>query len=239
MTSVDCDLTHYDVRVMMLSMTNAPRHNNRPAPSSRSAAATGAKSSANLKSARQAQPAPNDTTPADPELEAMMIEVRAKLAQELADKRAAEQAERERIQAEAQRANLAKAREALKAKRDAEREAAGERAAVAVVVPGPQDGGRDVATRNYAKTDHVHREINALLDLIKVVRVSDVVEHLGLTPSNAHMHLDKMQKTSKGAIGMIRESYYEPRLGVRFRDAYSKHPDLLAEILMGRPVVRS
>jgi hypothetical protein len=202
------------------------------------------------------------------ELEAHLAAERERMMAKIAAKRAAEEkARREeaaRVEA-AKRAAEEKARqeaarvEARKAKKSPAKPAAndvdpqelaqfkkflaaaGVRAPVTTKVV--DDEGNEVPENDYKDTERVQIEINALLDLLGVVRKRDVIEHVKqndgseMTPANVKYHVDKM--INRGLVHKVTERYFIPGLGFRTRDAYSKDIQKLLEVLEGKKTVKS
>jgi hypothetical protein len=104
------------------------------------------------------------------------------------------------------------------------------------------DGGLEVPDADYSDTERVQVELIALLDLLGVVRVRDVIEHVkredgaAMTPSNVRYHMKKL--ANRGAVKKAEERYKLPGLGYRTRDVWSRDPQKLLEILEGKKIVR-
>jgi hypothetical protein len=108
---------------------------------------------------------------------------------------------------------------------------------------------RDLPQSNYAKTEELQVELLALLDLLGVVRVEDILEHIVrpnghyLTPSSARNHMKKLVR--QGECHHAEERYMCKAantgvvLGWRTRDVWSKDPQKLLEVLERRKVVKS
>lgn len=162
-------------------------------------------------------------------------------------RRAAERAEAERIAEESRAASaagfspddLAKFRRML--------EASGVR-----VVPVRQELPAGVVSdpsvnkipeEDYSDTDRVQLQLDALLDLLGVVRVRDVQEHIRrkdgtlMSPSNVRYHMKKL--SNRGLVHKAEERYKLLNLGWRTRDVWSKDPQKLLEILEGKKTTRS
>jgi DNA-binding transcriptional ArsR family regulator len=101
----------------------------------------------------------------------------------------------------------------------------------------------DVPDNDYSDTERVQIELNALLDLLGVVRVKDVQEHVRredgavMSPSNVRYHMKKL--ANRGIVKKVEERYQVPGLGWRTRDVWSKDPQKLLEVLEGKKIVRS
>lgn len=101
----------------------------------------------------------------------------------------------------------------------------------------------DVPDNDYSDTERVQMELNALLDLLGVVRVKDVQEHVRredgavMSPSNVRYHMKKL--ANRGIVKKVEERYQVPGLGWRTRDVWSKDPQKLLEVLEGKKIVRS
>lgn len=95
---------------------------------------------------------------------------------------------------------------------------------------------------DYSDTERVQVELNALLDLLGVVRVRDVIDHVKrddgepMSPSNVRYHMRKL--AHKGQVKKIEERYYIKGLGWRTRDCWSKDPQKLFEVLEGKKPVK-
>jgi DNA-binding transcriptional ArsR family regulator len=96
----------------------------------------------------------------------------------------------------------------------------------------------DVPENDYSDTDRVQIELNALLDLLEVVRVRDVQEHVKrndggvMSPSNVRYHMRKL--ANRGVVKKVEERYHVPGLGVRTRDCWSKDTGALMAVLEGK-----
>jgi hypothetical protein len=109
------------------------------------------------------------------------------------------------------------------------------------LVPAPinEDHHTDwtIPENDYSDTERVQVELNALLDLLTVVRVRDVQEHVKrndggvMSPSNVRYHMRKM--ANRGVVKKVEERYRAPGLGYRTRDAWSKDPQALLALLEG------
>lgn len=75
---------------------------------------------------------------------------------------------------------------------------------------------RELPEREYAKTEHIHAEITALLSLMKVIRADDVMRELNLTRSNANFHMQKM--AAKGLLCLALEPYRGQNRFIAARD---------------------
>lgn len=101
------------------------------------------------------------------------------------------------------------------------------------------DEGHD---EDYEDTERVQLELHALLDLLGVVRAKDVIEHVRradgavMSPANVRYHMRKL--ANRGMVKKIEERYHLPGLGWRTRDAWSKDPQKLLEILEGKKITR-
>lgn len=113
------------------------------------------------------------------------------------------------------------------------------------VVPAPRGEPAkvlDVPKNDYSKTEHVQLELHALLDLLGVVRVVDVIEHVRredgapMTESNARYHMIKL--ANRGEAHMAVERYHTHGLGWRTRYVWSKDPQKLLEVLEGKKIVK-
>ncbi|MES2384504.1 MAG: hypothetical protein V4593_08140 [Pseudomonadota bacterium] len=105
------------------------------------------------------------------------------------------------------------------------------------------DDESTVPDDDYSDTERVQVELNALLDLLGVVRARDVIEHVlrddgsRMSPSNVRYHMNKL--ANRGAVKKVQERYKLPGLGWRTRDVWSKDIQKLLEILEGKKTVRS
>lgn len=196
------------------------------------------------------------------QLAAQRAELTAKLVAEKAEKRrkAEEEAERKRREEAAREAaRLAAAAPAPRRRRNKTDAAAEARIArlenmlaVAVMKLSPtadvapqasQEKRQDVPDNDYSDTERVQLELNALLDLMGVVRVKDVQEHIVrddgsiMSPSNVRYHMKKL--ANKGAVKKVEERYFINGLGWRTRDVWSKDAQKLLEVLEGKKTVRS
>jgi hypothetical protein len=168
------------------------------------------------------------------EVEAQLAEQRAELTAKITAQRAAEKAARAAAELAAQRAaaapvvDMAQLRILL----------AG--AGVKLVpVATNEDHNTDwtIPENDYSDTERVQVELNALLDLLTVVRVRDVQEHVKrndggvMSPSNVRYHMRKM--ANRGVVKKVEERYRAPGLGYRTRDAWSKDPQALLALLEG------
>ncbi len=108
---------------------------------------------------------------------------------------------------------------------------------------------RELPQSNYAKTEALQVELKALLDLLGVVRVEDILEHIVrpdghyLTPSSARNHMKKLVR--QGECHHAEERYMCKAaktgvvLGWRTRDVWSKDPQKLLEVLERRKITKS
>lgn len=100
------------------------------------------------------------------------------------------------------------------------------------------DGAQETAEVDYSDTERVQAEISALLDLLGVVRVRDVQEHVfradgaPMSASNVRYHMRKLSHS--GVVKKVEERYKLPGLGWRTRDVWSKDPQKLFEVLAGK-----
>lgn len=100
----------------------------------------------------------------------------------------------------------------------------------------------DVPDNDYSDTERVQLELLALLDLLGVVRVRDVQEHIRrpdgsvMSASNVRYHMKKL--ANRGLVKKAEEVYSLPGLGHRTRDVWSRDPQLLLEVLEGKKIVR-
>lgn len=117
---------------------------------------------------------------------------------------------------------------------------------VAGVVKALQSGEVDTGAspeNDYSDTERVQVELLALLDLLGVVRRSDIQEHVfqadgnPMTDSNVRYHMKKL--ANRGLVKKVEERYKLPGLGWRTRDVWSKDSQKLLEILEGKKIVRS
>lgn len=112
----------------------------------------------------------------------------------------------------------------------------------AVVADDDSDTG-DVPENDYSDTERVQIEIDALLDLLGLVRVRDIQEHVlredgsMMSPSNVRYHMKKL--ANRNVVKKVEERYNLPGLGWRTRDVWSKDPQKLLEVLEGKKTVRS
>lgn len=101
----------------------------------------------------------------------------------------------------------------------------------------------DVPDADYSDTERVQVELSALLDLMGVVCVKDVQEHVlrddgaVMSPSNVRYHMKKL--ANRGAVKKVEQRYKLPGLGWRTRDVWSKDSQKLLEVLEGKKTVRS
>jgi hypothetical protein len=106
-----------------------------------------------------------------------------------------------------------------------------------------QEKRQDVPENDYSDTERVQLELNALMDLLGVVRVKDVQEHVVrddgsiMSPSNVRYHMKKL--ANRGEVKKVEERYYINGLGWRTRDVWSKDAQKLLEVLEGKKTVRS
>lgn len=231
------------------AVTNRPKSNAPPPSTARHRAKTSPP-------ARRAPPLTPDTdaeiaAAVEAQLAAQRAELTAKLVAEREEKRRREEAEaatRAAESAEFSPAELAKLQRML--------EAAGvrlvpagsqapntvKRRAVPAPPPAPIEDGLEVPDADYSDTERVQVELIALLDLLGVVRVRDVIEHVQredgaqMTPSNVRYHMRKL--ANRGVVKKAEERYKLPGLGYRTRDVWSRDPQLLLEILEGKKIVR-
>lgn len=95
----------------------------------------------------------------------------------------------------------------------------------------------ELPENDYSDTERVQVELDALLDILTVVRVRDVQEHVKrndggvMSPSNVRYHMRKM--SNRGVVKKVEERYRAPGLGYRTRDAWSKDPQALLALLEG------
>jgi hypothetical protein len=103
--------------------------------------------------------------------------------------------------------------------------------------------GAAAAADDYSDTEHVQVGLLELLDKLGVVRTRDVIENVRhndgapMTPSNVRYHMRKL--VIRGLVKKIEEPYHLKHLGWRTRDAWSKDPQKLLELLEGKKTVRS
>jgi DNA-binding transcriptional ArsR family regulator len=167
------------------------------------------------------------------EVEAQLAEQRAELTAKLLAQRAAEKAARAAEQAAAAAAapqvvDMAQLRILLAG--------AGVKL-VPVAANEDHDTDWTIPENDYSDTERVQVELNALLDLLTVVRVRDVQEHIRrndggvMSPSNVRYHMRKL--ANRGVVKKVEERYRAPGLGYRTRDAWSKDPQALLAVLEG------
>jgi DNA-binding transcriptional ArsR family regulator len=105
-----------------------------------------------------------------------------------------------------------------------------------------EPGLSKIPDEDYSDTDRVQMQLDALLDLLGVVRVRDVQEHIRrkdgsiMSPSNVRYHMKKL--ANRGLVKKAEERYKLLNLGYRTRDVWSKDPQKLLEILEGKKIVR-
>lgn len=236
---------------------NATRTKSEPAPSRRTAPAPAAAPRSDHNGA-SADVDADIAAEVEKQLAAQRAELTAKLVAERAEQRRKEEAARKAAAAAAAKKALAAAPlpapvSSEFAPEDIERlqrmlAAAGVKlvaaapARRAVVADDDSDTG-DVPENDYSDTERVQIEIMALLDLLGLVRVRDIQEHVLredgsiMSPSNVRYHMKKL--ANRNVVKKVEERYNLPGLGWRTRDVWSKDPQKLLEVLEGRKTVRS